>query len=216
MHGAPYQPDPVPAHAPHLHVASILGLLLPFHCYWIVFACSTCHVAGSCVVTVWSHCVGAVWARSGIAESIIGGKMANVTEDEKWRTHISIKRQTILWLGQMILWKRKMTKKWKHEFARGLYTDKHQPGEAGILILSKLSILHFPFVWTFSHIWLSPQSGTENGGFYTVLPLYGLHCAELIALIVRYMGIGLHNYTASWTFLYLQILRQILCIKIIV
>ena len=48
-------------------------------------------MAGSCVVTVWSHCVGAVWARSGIAESIIGGKMANVPEDEKGRTQFKVK-----------------------------------------------------------------------------------------------------------------------------
>ena len=35
--------------------------------------------------------------------------------------------------------------------------------------------LQFPFMWTFSHIWLSPQSGTENGGLYTVSPLQALH-----------------------------------------
>ena len=79
MHDALYQPDPVPAHALACSIylrSSTIATELHLHC-------TTCHVAGSCVVTVWSHCVGAVWAQSGIAESIIGGKMPNVPEDEK-------------------------------------------------------------------------------------------------------------------------------------
>ena len=95
MHDALYQPDPVPAHALGCSIYLRSSTFIPCHCYWIAFACTTCHVAGSSVVALWSRCVGAVWAQSGIAESIIGGKMANVPEDEKWRTQILIQSQIV-------------------------------------------------------------------------------------------------------------------------
>ena len=69
----------------HLRVASILGLLLlsiPSLLNCICMYPATCREA------VWSPCghccvVVAMWAKSGNAESIIGGKMANVLDREE-------------------------------------------------------------------------------------------------------------------------------------
>ena len=78
MYSALYQPDPVPAHALACSIylrSSSIATELHLH-----VPRATCREA------VWSpcgRCVGGVWAKSGIAESIIGGKMANVPEDEK-------------------------------------------------------------------------------------------------------------------------------------